>query len=69
MKNHKIIEGGAILNNESNFQIGQNPETPETYAAKLAFIGAALSTLGDGVSTIAAGISLQELQNANNQNS
>ena len=49
MKNHKIIEGSAILNNENNFQIGQNPETPETYAAKLAFIGTALSTLGDGV--------------------
>ena len=69
MKNHKIIKGSVILNNENNFQIGQNSETPETYAAKLAFIGTALSTSGDGVQTIAAGIALQELQNANNQNS
>ena len=57
------------MKNVNNNQMGQNTGTPEIYAAKLAFVGAALSTLGDGLSAIAAGITLQELENPNNQNS
>jgi len=45
----------------------QNPELPENYAAKLAVIAAAITTLGDGLSTIAAAIALQDEENENNQ--
>ena len=37
--------------------------------AKLAFIGAAIVTIGDGLSALAAGLALQELEKTNNQNS
>jgi len=35
----------------------------------LAYVGAAISTLGDGISTIAAGLALDALRNSNAQNS
>ena len=57
------------MKNVNNNHMGQNTGTPEIYAAKLSFVGAALSTLGDGLQAIAAGITLQELENPNNQNS
>lgn len=43
----------------------QNAESPEIYAARLSLIGTALSTLGDGLQTVAAAIVLRELENAN----
>lgn len=42
----------------------QNAESPEIYAARLSLIGTALSTLGDGIQTVAATIVLRELENA-----
>ncbi|WOV87870.1 translation initiation factor 2 [Sporosarcina oncorhynchi] len=50
------------MNNPYNNQTSQNTESPEIYAARLALIGSALSTLGDGLQAIAAGIALQELE-------
>lgn len=57
------------MNYGNNNQKGQNTESPEIYAARLSLIGTALSTLGDGLQTIAAGITLQELENPNTQDS
>lgn len=39
----------------------------DIYIAKIAFIGAAIATLGDGLSALAAGMALQQLQNPTNQ--
>lgn len=47
----------------------QNNDSLEIYAAKLAYIGTAISTLGDGLQNIAAGLALEALQNANNNSS
>ncbi|MEA0553200.1 translation initiation factor 2 [Lysinibacillus irui] len=52
-------------NNKQN----QGNESIEIYAAKLSYIGTAISTLGDGLQTIAAGLVLEALQNANNDSS
>ncbi|KPN97143.1 hypothetical protein [Lysinibacillus sp. ZYM-1] len=52
-----------------NNKPSQNNDSLEIYAAKLAYIGAAISTLGDGIQTIAAGLALEVLQNANNDSS
>lgn len=52
-------------NNKQN----QGNESIEIYAAKLSYIGTAISTLGDGLQTIAAGLALEALQNANNDSS
>ncbi|MGX9134740.1 hypothetical protein ACWV26_10210 [Rummeliibacillus sp. JY-2-4R] len=43
-----------------NDQTNNHLESPENYAAKLAVIVSAISTLGDGLSTIAASIALQQ---------
>ncbi|MBX8945492.1 MULTISPECIES: translation initiation factor 2 [Lysinibacillus] len=52
-----------------NNKPSQGNESIEIYAAKLAYIGTAISTLGDGLQTIAAGLALEALQNANNDSS
>ncbi|MFL1997097.1 translation initiation factor 2 [Lysinibacillus irui] len=52
-------------NNKQN----QGNESIEIYAAKLSYIGTAISTLGDGLQTIAAGLVLEALQKANNDSS
>lgn len=44
--------------------LNQASNSPEIFAAKLAFIGASISTLGDGLQAVAAGISLEILQRA-----
>ncbi|MFE4140688.1 translation initiation factor 2 [Peribacillus sp. YIM B13472] len=54
-------------NNKNN--INQSPDSREIYAAKLAFIGASISTLGDGLQAIAAGIALELLEKSNNGSS
>jgi gas vesicle protein len=48
--------------NQNN--LNQASDSLEIYAAKLSFIGASISTLGDGLQAIAAGISLELLQRA-----
>ncbi len=53
-----------MMKNGNSNDMGQNVESPEVYAAKLSFIGSTLSTLGDGLQAIAAGIALQELEKA-----
>ncbi len=55
--------------NSGNDQLNQNADSQEVYVAKLAFIGAALSTLGDGIQAIAAGLVLQQLENTNKKDS
>ena len=57
------------MKNGNDYQMEENPESPEIYAAKLSLVGTTLSTLGDALQTIAAGITLQELEKTNNQNS
>ncbi|MGN4124418.1 translation initiation factor 2 [Lysinibacillus sphaericus] len=56
------------MNNKPN-NVNQSTDSLEIYAAKLAYIGASISTLGDGLQAIAAGLALEALQKANNQNS
>lgn len=41
-----------------------NPDELGIYAARLGYIGACIQTLGGGLSTIAAGIALQALEEA-----
>lgn len=52
-----------MMNNDYMNQSSQNVDSPEIYAARLSLIGSTLSTLGDGLQTITAGIALQELKN------
>jgi hypothetical protein len=52
-------------NNKQN----QDNDSMDIYIAKLAYIGTAISTLGDGIQTIAAGLALESLQNAKNDSS
>ena len=57
------------MKNENNYQLEQNPESTEVLAAQLAFLGATLSTIGDGISALATGNVLQGLERSNNQDS
>lgn len=50
-----------VNNYYGNLQ-GENTISPEIYAARIGFIGTLLSTLGDGLSSVAAGIALQQLE-------
>ena len=54
------------MSKKSNYneQNGQSPQ-PESQSAMLAVIGAAITTLGDGISTIAAILALEEQQQGN----
>ncbi|EFI67966.1 hypothetical protein BFZC1_14093 [Lysinibacillus fusiformis ZC1] len=52
-----------------NNKPSQGNESIEIYVAKLSYIGTAISTLGDGLQTIAVGLALEALQNANNDSS
>ncbi|MHA6261173.1 translation initiation factor 2 [Sporosarcina sp. CAU 1771] len=56
------------MNNAFTNQTGQNTESPDLYAARLTLIGSTLSTLGDALQAIAAGISLQELEKTTSTN-
>ena len=57
------------MNNGIDHQMDGNSESPDIYVAKLNLVGTTLSTLGDALQTIAAGITLQELEKTKNQNS
>lgn len=52
-------------NNKNN--LNQPAESQEIFIAQLSYIGAAISTLGDGIQAIAAALTLESLKNANNQ--
>lgn len=47
----------------------QGAESQELLIARLAFIGASISTLGDGISAIAAGLALEDLERSKYQGS
>ncbi|MGE7917112.1 hypothetical protein [Lysinibacillus xylanilyticus] len=53
------------MNNKKSNQNNLAPKS-ENQSALLAVIGAAISTLGDAISTIAAGLALEEQQNNSN---
>lgn len=53
------------MRNGQNGRINQPPDLPENYAARLAVIAGAITTLGDGLSTIAATLALQEASQEN----
>jgi len=57
------------MNDINNQQNVQSADTSEILAAKLAFFGSVLATIGDGITALAAGIALQGIENTNNQNS
>lgn len=44
-------------------------DSRDVQIAKLAFIGASISTLGDGLQAVAAGLALEVLQKSSNQSS
>ncbi|MGO4106270.1 translation initiation factor 2 [Paenibacillus sp. YAF4_2] len=53
------------MNNNKNGSSGsndQNSESMELIAARLAYIGTIITTLGDSISAIAAGIALRALE-------
>lgn len=53
--------------NQNQNQLNQSPDSLDLYVAKLAFIGASIATLGDGLTAVAAGIALEALEKKNNQ--
>lgn len=55
------------MNNFDNNPRGENDTSPEIQAARFGFIGSLLSTLGDSLQAIGAGIALQQLENPNIQ--
>jgi|GEM_PF-401335 len=61
--------GGKGLGKDKNQnQLNQSPESIDIYVAKLTFIGASISTLGDGLQAIAAGIALEALEKKEQSN-
>ncbi|MGE6514081.1 hypothetical protein [Lysinibacillus sphaericus] len=56
-----------MTNNKAGNYNKQNPKK-ENQAAKLAVIAGAITTLGDALATIAAGMALEDELNENNQN-
>ncbi|MGE7926831.1 translation initiation factor 2 [Lysinibacillus xylanilyticus] len=49
---------------DRNREKNQSTDSLDIYAAKLTYIGTSLSTLGDGIQTIAAGLALEALLNS-----
>lgn len=47
----------------------QSSDSLDIQIARLAFIGSTITTLGDGITAIAAGLALEALENSSNQNS
>lgn len=56
------------MNNNKN-KLNPPADSQEIFIAKLSYIGASISTLGDGLSAIAAGLALEALKNGNNHSS
>ena len=61
-------KGGKNISNNKN-KSTPSSDSLEIYAARLSFIGASISTLGDGLSAVAAGLTLQALEKSTKQNS
>ncbi|MFC9540142.1 translation initiation factor 2 [Lysinibacillus sp. NPDC056959] len=53
--------------NKNTFK-NQSTDSLDIFAAKLTYIGASISTLGDGIQAVAAGLALEALQNSKNDN-
>lgn len=53
---------------KGNKSFAQSFESIDIRIARLAFIGASISTLGDGLQALAAGLALESLQRSKNQN-
>ncbi|MBB4826726.1 hypothetical protein HNO89_004008 [Sporosarcina luteola] len=51
------------------YQAGDGSTYDEVLIAKLAFIGSLLATIGDGITTISAGMALENLANSNGNSS
>jgi len=62
-----LKEGWKINNSKSNSS--QPNDSLEIYAAKLAYVGLVITTLGNGIETIAAGLALEALRKSNTSNS
>lgn len=56
------------MNGNKN-HLEQSSDSMNIQIARLAFIGASIVTLGDGISAIAAGLALEALEKSNNQDS
>ena len=56
------------INNNGN-KSNQPSDSTDIQIARLAFIAATITTLGDGLAALAAGLALQELEKSNNQTS
>lgn len=69
MNGHKIVQGGIRVDNKKNKPIDQSSDSLDTDIAKLAFLGATLTTIGDGITAIAAGMALQQLEDKQSSNS
>ncbi|MGE8036241.1 translation initiation factor 2 [Lysinibacillus sp. KCTC 33748] len=54
--------------NKNTFK-NQSTDSLDIFAAKLTYIGSSISTLGDGIQAVAAGLALEALQNSKNDNS
>ncbi|MFJ9462161.1 translation initiation factor 2 [Viridibacillus arvi] len=54
---------------ENKINAKQSSDLQDIQIARLAFIGASISTLGDGISAVAAGLALEALEKPNNQGS
>lgn len=52
---------------KGNKSFAQSSESIDIRIARLAFIGASISTLGDGLQALAAGLALESLQRSKNQ--
>ena len=52
------------MDRNRNKNKNQSTDSLNIYAAKLTYIGTSLSTLGDGIQTIAAGLALEALLNS-----
>ncbi|MFJ7953609.1 translation initiation factor 2 [Lysinibacillus sp. NPDC096418] len=53
--------------NDSKKNSNQSADLQDIYIARLAFIGTSISTLGDGIQMVAAGLALEALEKSNNQ--
>lgn len=55
--------------NDNKNKSNQASDSIDIQIAKLAFIGASIATLGDGLNALAAGLALKELEKSSNQSS
>lgn len=56
------FKGDLVMNKN------QSSDITDIQIARLAYIGASIAALGDGLAAVAAGLALRSLEKANNQN-